>query len=70
MTSNMIYIVALGVGFKCPRKITQCPPLIFIPSAGSIATYSYIQGDWSYVGKMQKLIFKLVESPVLYTVVF
>ena len=21
MTSNMIYIVALGVGFKCPRKI-------------------------------------------------
>ena len=29
MTSNMIYIVALGVGFKCPRKIhlnTQCPP--------------------------------------------
>ena len=30
MTSNMIYIVALAVGFKCPRKIhlnTQCPPL-------------------------------------------
>ena len=29
MTSNMIYIVALGVGFKCPCKIhltTQCPP--------------------------------------------
>jgi hypothetical protein len=30
MTSNMIYIVALGVGvgLKCPRKIhlnTQCP---------------------------------------------
>ena len=28
MTSNMICIVALGVGFKCPRKIhlnTQCP---------------------------------------------
>ena len=27
-TSNMIYIVALGVGLKCPRKIhlsTQCP---------------------------------------------
>ena len=27
MTSNMIYIVALGVGFKCPHKInlnTQC----------------------------------------------
>ena len=21
LTSNMIYIVALGVGFKCPRKI-------------------------------------------------
>ena len=30
MTSNMIYIVSLGIGFKCPRKIhlnTQCPPL-------------------------------------------
>ena len=29
MTSNMISIVALGVGFKCPRKIhlnTQCSP--------------------------------------------
>ena len=29
LTSNIIYIVALGVGFKCPRKIhlnTQCPP--------------------------------------------
>ena len=29
MTSNVIYIVALGVGFKCPHKInlnTQCPP--------------------------------------------
>ena len=28
MTSNMIYIVALGGGFKYPRKIhlnTQCP---------------------------------------------
>ena len=28
MTSNTIYIVALGFGFKCPRKIhlnTQCP---------------------------------------------
>ena len=28
LTSNMIYIIALGVGFKCPRKIhlnTQCP---------------------------------------------
>ena len=21
LTSNMIYIIALGVGFKCPRKI-------------------------------------------------
>ena len=29
MTSNMIYTVALGGGFKCPRKIhlnTQCLP--------------------------------------------
>jgi hypothetical protein len=28
-TSNLIYIVALGVGLKCPRKIhfnAQCPP--------------------------------------------
>ena len=32
MTSNMIYIVALGVGFKCPRKIhlnTQCTEVRF-----------------------------------------
>ena len=31
MTSNMIYIVGLGVGFKCPHKIhlnTQCGPLL------------------------------------------
>ena len=29
ITSNMIYIVAFGVGLKCTRKIhlsTQCPP--------------------------------------------
>ena len=29
MTSDMIYIVALGIGLKCPRKIhlnTECPP--------------------------------------------
>ena len=36
MTSNMIYIVALGSGFKCPHKIhlnTQCPlpPLFLSP---------------------------------------
>jgi hypothetical protein len=31
MTSNMIHILALGVGLKCPRKIhlnTQCPSTI------------------------------------------
>ena len=36
-TSNMIYVVALGVGLKCPRKIhlnTQCPPRVFRPSYG------------------------------------
>ena len=36
MTSNIIHIVALGGGFKFPRKIhlnTQCPPPpIFRPS--------------------------------------
>ena len=35
MTSNIIYIVAFGVGFKCPRKIhlnTQCLPSIFVAS--------------------------------------
>ena len=34
ITSNMIYIVALGGGFKCPRKIhlnTQCPSAIDAP---------------------------------------
>ena len=31
MTANMIYIVALGVGLKCPRKVhlnTQCKDVI------------------------------------------
>ena len=35
----MIYIVALGVGFKCPRKIhlkTQCPPPKKKPLASSL----------------------------------
>ena len=38
MTSNMIYIVAFGGGFKCPSKIhsnTQCPHWIFRPTYGS-----------------------------------
>ena len=33
MTSNIIYIVALGVGFKCPRKIhlkAQCPVKVVV----------------------------------------
>ena len=37
LTSNMIYIVALGVGFKCPSKVhlnTQCPSQILGPSYG------------------------------------
>ena len=32
LTLNMISIVALGIGLKCPRKIhlnTQCPPPLF-----------------------------------------
>ena len=37
LTSGMIHIVALGVGFKCPRKIhlnTQClSPLALCPLA-------------------------------------
>ena len=36
INSNMIYIVAFGVGFKCPHKIhlnTQCPCSIeFLPA--------------------------------------
>ena len=43
MPSNMIYIVALGVGFICPRKInlnTQCPPP-FPP------TNAYVIYEWS-----------------------
>jgi hypothetical protein len=37
MTSNIIYIVALGGGFKCPHKIhlnTQCWGLIWVPNFG------------------------------------
>mgnify|MGYP001355273250 CR=1 FL=1 len=29
MTANMIYIVALGVGLKCPRKKTKCHVITF-----------------------------------------
>ena len=52
MTSNMIYIVALGVGFKCPHKIhlnTLCPPLAPMapsfpaPLVGTIADQSQSQ---------------------------
>ena len=53
MTSNMIYIVALGVGFKCPRKIhlnTQCPPSPrFFYLRLALLCYSYIQGDGPYL---------------------
>ena len=41
MTANMTYIVALGVGLKCPRKIhlnTKYPPWIYRPSYGPAAT--------------------------------
>ena len=34
LTSNMIYIVAYGVGLKFPRKVhltTQCPPVPRFP---------------------------------------
>jgi hypothetical protein len=37
MTSNMIYIVAFGVGLKCPRKIhlnTQCGGAMATPDFG------------------------------------
>ena len=43
MTSNMIYIVALGVGFKCPSKIhlsIQCPP----PLQPSYSCASFTRG--------------------------
>ena len=47
MTSNMIYTVALGVGFKCPRKIhlyTQCTEMIFasLLSGGFTTTMAVI----------------------------
>ena len=34
MTSNMIYIITFGGGFKCPHKIhlnKQCPPILVDP---------------------------------------
>ena len=44
LTSNIIYIVALGVGFKCPRKIdlnTQCP--------GQMVTDAILEGRFGYI---------------------
>ena len=41
MTSNIIDIIAFGVGFKCPRKIhlnTQCP----LPAILSYKTSRYV----------------------------
>ena len=47
LTSNMIYIAALGVGMKCPRKIhlnTQCPP----SPTTLLTTYYRMDGeDWT-----------------------
>ena len=43
MTSNMIYIVALGVAFKCPRKIhlnTQSPPLLSNKGSAPLSQFS------------------------------
>ena len=59
MTSNMIYIVAFGVGLKCPCKIhlnTQCPthagpqfmqvlPLQALPIQAP-APAGHVQFDW------------------------
>ena len=48
MTSNMIYIVALGIGFKCPRKIhlnPQCPPFMSTgPSSEPLASSLLLYG--------------------------
>ena len=68
MTSNMIYIVAFGVGLKCPRKIhlnTQCRggganPTLPPPPPGSIGSVLFRVGtvsppvplEWSHQSKI------------------
>ena len=47
MTSNIIDILAFGVGFKCPRKIhliTQCPVLISEAASPDRLDGSYSSG--------------------------
>ena len=57
MTSNMIYIVALGVGFKCPRKIhlnTQCTEMRFACFlSGGFTTMAVINPqDWKLANRI------------------
>ena len=52
ITSNMIYIVALGVGLKCLRKIhlnTQCPPPLHIPMPTGAPDYNLGTYLWRIV---------------------
>ena len=58
ITSNMIYIVAFGVGLKCPHKIhlnTQCPPPYFVFSKNAITILSSVRSissevlDWAFI---------------------
>ena len=50
LTSNMINIVALGVGFKCPRKIhlNSPAPKIFRPSVAPVTHLSSVIHHCTY----------------------
>ena len=69
MTSNMIYIVAHGVGLKCPRKIhlnTQCQPCTDVPTKfwkpqtrlqwSSLFTLKYVHAYIQYNSRTRSII--------------
>ena len=49
----MIYVVAFGVGLKCPRKIhlnTQCPPVLMRSGAPEYGTEPEVEVE----GELEK----------------
>ena len=67
LTSNMIYIVALGVGLNCPRIIhlnTQCPPTWDSPASSTWVTPKW----WKKCSTGQRFILKKVTSYKIHTV--
>ena len=59
MTSSMIYVVAFGVGLKCPHQMhwnTQCPPPIFSDHPAALQ----IAGQKRHYTNFPNVVMKLV----------